>query len=44
MYDLIMIVPEMRNAVLIEFGFGAVKPHKVEQWVKYNYPNDYAKI
>lgn len=43
-YDLIMIVPKLKRAVLIEFGFGAVKPKKVEQWVRYNYPIEYQKV
>lgn len=30
MYELIMILPELKREVPVEFGFGVVKPKKVE--------------
>lgn len=42
-YNEIMKDPFLSRQVLIEFGFGAVKPIKVERWVKKNYPNLFYK-
>lgn len=38
MYDAIMMHPTYRREVLVQFGFGEVKPIKVERWFKEKYP------
>ncbi|MFJ8264763.1 hypothetical protein [Peribacillus asahii] len=35
---------ELRRAILVEFGFGEVKPKKVEKWLKEHYPVQFAKL
>ncbi|USK69196.1 hypothetical protein [Peribacillus asahii] len=35
---------ELRKAILIEFGFGEVKPKKVEKWLKEQYPVQFAEL
>jgi len=40
-YDVIMLDPELKKEVLIQFGFGQVEPRKVEEWFKKERPQTF---
>lgn len=42
--ELAMQNPDLRRAILVEFGFGHVSPKKVEKWLREKYTVQYAEL